>query len=72
MTEVGRYDWHSVVMDLFELARTVQADKDRAIAAESRRRLLLGTPGSSATAKPAQTLALGQAQRSTSTGAASR
>jgi len=59
-------------MDLFELARSVQADKNRAIAAESRRRLLLGTPGGSATAKPTQTLALRQAQPSTSTGAATR
>ena len=72
MTEVGRYDWHSMVMDLFELARSIQADKNRAIAAESRRRLLLGTPGSSATAKPTGTLALPQAQPSTSTSAASR
>jgi hypothetical protein len=72
MTEVGRYDGHSVVMDLFELARTVQADKNRAIAAESRRRLLLGPPSGNVAAKPAQTLALRQAQPSTTTGAATR
>jgi len=70
MTEVGRYGWQSVVMDLFELARTVQADKDRAIVAESRRRLLLGKPGVSAVAKPAELPALRPAQPST--GAASR
>ena len=59
-------------MDLFELARSVQADKNREIAAESRRRLLLGQPGSTTAAKPTGTLALRQAQPSTSTRAATR
>ena len=59
-------------MDLFELARSVQADKNREIAAESRRRLLLGTPASTAAAKPTGSLAPRQAQPSTSTRAAAR
>lgn len=35
------YEWHADVMDLFELARTFQADREREIASTLRRRRLL-------------------------------
>ena len=35
------YEWHDVGMDLFELARTFQADREREIEATMRRRRLL-------------------------------
>jgi hypothetical protein len=46
MTVPGRYGDQNVDMHLYDLARTVQADKDRAIEAAGRRHRLLdgGTP----------------------------
>jgi hypothetical protein len=46
MTVLGRYGGQNVVMHLYDLARTVQADKDRAIEAAGRRRRLMngGSP----------------------------
>jgi hypothetical protein len=46
MTVPGRYVGQNVDMHLYDLARTVQADKDRAIEAAGRRNRLLepGTP----------------------------
>ena len=44
MTVSGRYDGHTVAMDLLELARSIQADKHRFIEEETRRRRLLARP----------------------------
>ena len=70
MTSSGRYVRQTVAMDLFELARTFQADRRREIEAQTRRRQLLepvartGTtprsdreerPTSSAVQRPAST-----------------
>lgn len=59
-------------MDLYELARTVQADKNRAIEAETRRRNLLATSDTSAAAETVKTPSPRQVQPSTSTTAVSR
>ena len=41
MTEAGRYEAQNRTMDLIELARTIQAEKERDIEAASRSRRLL-------------------------------
>jgi hypothetical protein len=58
-------------MDLIALARTIQADRERAIATESRRRRLMST---SETATPFAPAArpISASQRPASTGALSR
>ena len=43
MTEVGRYDIHTPGMDLIELTRTIQAEKERDIEVASRNRRLLAS-----------------------------
>ena len=58
-------------MDMIALARTIQADRDRAIATESRRRRLMST--SEMTAPAAHTTRqISAHQRPASTGALSR
>ena len=58
-------------MDVIELARTIQADRDRAIAAEARRRRLMATDQATVqTAPSARTISA--PQRPASTGALSR
>jgi hypothetical protein len=52
MTRIGRYSWHTTGMDLIELARTIQADKNRAIAEESLRRRLTTMDSTTAPGKP--------------------
>ncbi|MEA2577275.1 MAG: hypothetical protein QOD78_863 [Chloroflexota bacterium] len=58
-------------MDLIELARTIQADRDRAIATETRRRRLMSTNEVAAPAAPAAR-PINAPQRPVSTGALSR
>ena len=58
-------------MDLIELARTIQADRDRAIAAETRRRQLTATTGSTPQVAPAAH-PISAPQRPASTGVLSR
>jgi hypothetical protein len=58
-------------MDLIELARTIQADRDRAIATETRRRRLMSANGVAAPAAPAAR-PISAPQRPVSTGALSR
>ncbi len=58
-------------MDLIELARTIQADREQAIATESRRRRLMATSGMAAPAAPAPR-PISAPQRPASTGALSR
>ena len=71
MTRTGRYRWETSGMDVIELARTIQADRDRAIAAEARRRRLMATDQATVqTAPSARTI--GAPQRPASTGALSR
>ena len=41
MTRTGRYEWHAPGMDLFGLANTIQADKERQIAEAGRRHRFL-------------------------------
>jgi hypothetical protein len=52
MTRIGRYGWQTTGMDLIELARTIQADKNRAIAEQTIRRLLTTTDATEAPDKP--------------------
>ena len=52
MTRIGRYSWQTTDMDLIELARTIQADKNRAIAEQNLRRLFTTTDTSTAPGKP--------------------
>lgn len=59
-------------MDLYAIARTVQADKDRAIEAESRRRRLLPQADPGIAAEAVRTSAVRRAQSSTSTSSAAR
>jgi hypothetical protein len=59
-------------MDRYELARTIHADKIRAIEAESRRRLLLTTSDPTTTIEPAPGRSTPSPQRSTSSPATSR
>lgn len=42
MTSPGMYDGHHVAMDLIELARSIQADREREIASTMQRRRWLG------------------------------
>ena len=71
MTRIGRYGWQTVGMDLIELARTIQADRDRAIATEIRRRQLTATAGDAPQVAPAgRTITV--PQRPASSGALSR
>jgi hypothetical protein len=58
-------------MDLIELARTIQADRNRAIAAETRRRQLMATTDVARQAAPAAR-PISARQRPASTGALSR
>jgi hypothetical protein len=58
-------------MDLIALARTIQADRDRAIATESRRRRLMATTEATAPAAPT-TRSISSPQRPASTGVLSR
>jgi hypothetical protein len=58
-------------MDLIELARTIQADRNRAIAAEIRRRRLTMTTQATAQVAPAAR-PISPPQRPASTGALSR
>ena len=58
-------------MDLIELARTIQADKNRAIATETRRRQLMAASDGTAQAAPA-VRPITSPQRPASTGALSR
>ena len=58
-------------MDLIELARTIQADRNRAIAAETRRRQLMATTDAARKAAPAAR-PISAPQRPASTGALSR
>ena len=58
-------------MDLIELARTIQADKNRAIAAEMRRRRLMTTTQGTARIAPSAR-PVSPPQRPASTGALSR
>jgi hypothetical protein len=51
MTRIGRYSWQTTGMDLIELARTIQADKNRAIAEQSIRRRLTTTDPATAPGK---------------------
>ena len=71
MTRIGRYGWQTADMDLIELARTIQADRNRAIATEARRRQLTATtevvPQVAPSARP-----INMPQRPASTGALSR
>lgn len=71
MTRIGRYDWQNPGMDLIELARTIQADRNRAIAAETRRRRLMDTTEATAPAAPAAR-PISTPQRPASTGVLSR
>jgi hypothetical protein len=58
-------------MDMIELARTIQTDRNRAIVAETRRRQLMSTtPAVSQVAPAARPVS--QVQRPASTGALSR
>ena len=52
MTRIGRYGWQTTGMDLIELARTIQADKNRAIAEQGLRRRLTTTDAVEAPGKP--------------------
>ena len=52
MTGIGRYSWQTTGMDLIELARTIQADKNRAIAEQGLRRQLMSTDEATAPGKP--------------------
>ena len=58
-------------MDLIELARTIQADRDRAIRAETRRRRFMPTPDRTGPAT-AEARPINAAQRPASTGVPSR
>jgi hypothetical protein len=58
-------------MDLIELARTIQADRNRAIATETRRRQLMAATDSTAQVAPAART-INAPQRPASTGALSR
>jgi hypothetical protein len=58
-------------MDLIELARTIQADKNRAIATETRRRQLVATTDATPQPAPA-TRPISAPQRPASSGALSR
>ncbi len=60
-----------MVMDLIELARTIQADRNRAIETERRRRQLLSTATERAATSPTAP-PISSPQRSASTGALSR
>ncbi len=57
-------------MDLIELARTIQADRNRAIATETRRRQLMAATDSTVQAPAARPV--NAPQRTASTGALSR
>ena len=71
MTETGRYGRQTTGMDLIELARTIQADRERAIETERRRRQYLSTTAervaTSTAARP-----ISSPQRPASSGALSR
>ena len=71
MTRIGRYGWQTTDMDLIELARTIQADRNRAIATETRRRQLMAATDSTAQVAPAAR-PVSSPQRPASTGALSR
>ena len=58
-------------MEMIELARTIQADRNRAIAAETRRRLLMATTDSTPQVAPAAR-PITAPQRRASSGALSR
>ena len=78
MTEAGKYEVHTPVMDLIELARTIQADKERAIASETRRRRLTEAatprlPGATTTQRSEHDgRPLGRPQRPSASGLPSR
>ena len=71
MTGIGRYTCKTWGMEMIELARTIQADRNRSIATETRRRQLLATttvtPQVAAATRP-----VSSPQRPASTGALSR
>jgi hypothetical protein len=71
MTRTGRYEWDTSPMDLIELTRTLQADRERAMATESRRRRLMSTSEAAAPSAPAAR-PISAPQRPASTGALSR
>lgn len=71
MTRTGKYRWQTDDMDLIELSRTIQADKNCAIAVETRRRQLLSTIAAAPQLAPAAR-PIGQPQRPASTGVLSR
>jgi hypothetical protein len=58
-------------MDLIELARTIQADRNRAVATETRRRQLMATTDAAPQAAPAAR-PVSVPQRPVSTGSLSR
>lgn len=54
MTDSGLYDWQDVHMDLIELARSIQADRERDIASTlQRRRWLTPTQAPAPDGRPA-------------------
>ncbi len=65
------YGWDTSGMDLIALARTIQADRERAIATEIRRRRLITATDGTAQAAPAPRQ-ISSPQRPASTGALSR
>ena len=71
MTGIGRYEEETSTMDLIVLARTIQADRERDIATEARRRRLLSTSEAAVQPAPAPR-AISAPQRPASTGALSR
>jgi hypothetical protein len=70
MTRIGMYGWQTTGMDLIELARTIQADRNRAIATETRRRQLMTTDAAPQAAPAARPVSV--PQRPVSTGSLSR
>ena len=71
MTRIGRYEWETSGMDLIALARTIQADRERAIATESRRKRLMSASETAAPSAPAAR-PISAPQLPVSTGALSR
>jgi hypothetical protein len=71
MTRIGRYGWQTRHMELIELARTIQADRNRAIATETRRRQLMAATDSTPQVAPAAR-PVSSRQRPASSGALSR
>jgi hypothetical protein len=72
MTDVGMIDGQTTFMDRYELARTVHADKIRAIEAETHRRLLMTKTDTTATREPIPDRSSQAPQRSTSSPATTR